>query len=60
MLIWLSWRIRSFFCSHEFEISQSWVEYEDGKYYRKGIVVSAVCKKCSFERKFWKHLMHGR
>jgi hypothetical protein len=55
-MTWLIWRIRSWFCKHEFVLDEIRACYKDsyGNVVREGIKVSALCKKCSFNRSFWK------
>lgn len=53
-MTWLFWWIRSWFCKHEFEFSETRYEYEGTFRIKTGVKVSALCKKCSFHRVFWK------
>lgn len=59
-MTWLIWKIRSWFCKHEFEFNEApcTTTWHDDFGYKtdetKGLRVSAICKKCSFNRSFWK------
>lgn len=53
--------IRSCFCKHEFEYDErSYIIWGDGLFEpagtvnRRGIKVSATCKKCRYHKSYWK------
>ena len=55
-MTWLIWKIRSWFCQHDFVMDERRYEISNtyGEMIKDSIRVSAICKKCSFNRSFWK------
>ena len=54
----LVWYFMSAFCSHDWNREEEFVTINNnyGSATKKGIKVSATCKKCGWYRKYWKFL----
>ena len=53
---WFFWYIKQVFCTHNFEYEEeSYTEQHYGRVTRKGIRISATCKKCGLHRSYWKY-----